>query len=196
MKIAIANLKGGVAKTTSAVYLAEVAAAYGPTLLVDCDPQGSALAWSADSLDGLSAVGVGGATRTIGRDLDRIAAGYEHVIMDTPPGDGDRAIVRSAISAADVVIIPLTPSALEIARLGPTLDLAAEGGAPAIALLVKCRATRSLAEAAEGLRVAQVPTFAAQIKLREEITGSYGTRPTVFHGYDQVWAELKGAVSG
>ncbi len=196
MRIAIANLKGGVAKTTSAVYLAEVAALSGSTLLIDCDPQGSALAWSADSVSGLSAVTVGGATRTIGRDLDRVAAGYDHVVMDTPPGEGDRAIVRSAISAVDVVIIPLTPSALEIARLGPTLDLAAEGGVPAIALLVKCRATRSLAEAAEGLRAAQVPTFTTQIRLREEITGSYGTRPSVFHGYDHVWDELKEAIGG
>lgn len=46
MKITIGNIKGGVGKTTSAVYLALGLSRSGRTLLVDADPeQASAFGW-------------------------------------------------------------------------------------------------------------------------------------------------------
>ncbi|WP_440200613.1 ParA family protein, partial [Bifidobacterium sp.] len=46
MRIAIANRKGGCAKTTSAVYLCMAAWMRGiPVRLYDADPQGSATLW-------------------------------------------------------------------------------------------------------------------------------------------------------
>jgi chromosome partitioning protein len=45
MRIALVNQKGGVGKSTSAVYLAAGLARYGRTLLVDSDPQQTALTW-------------------------------------------------------------------------------------------------------------------------------------------------------
>ena len=47
MKLAIVNLKGGSGKTVSGFFLATVLSWRGRTLLVDCDPQGSALSWAA-----------------------------------------------------------------------------------------------------------------------------------------------------
>jgi chromosome partitioning protein len=46
MRLAVVNLKGGTGKTTSATALAMSLSARGRTLLIDADPQGSALAWS------------------------------------------------------------------------------------------------------------------------------------------------------
>ena len=49
MRTAVVNLKGGTAKSTSAMFLAAALARRGRTLLVDCDPQGSALTWAEDA---------------------------------------------------------------------------------------------------------------------------------------------------
>ncbi len=66
--IAVANQKGGVGKTTTAVNLAaSLAAAEVPTLLVDCDPQGNAS----------SSLG-------FGRDPQRLST-YELLMANTPP---------------------------------------------------------------------------------------------------------------
>lgn len=46
--MAMANLKGGTAKTVTSYFLATAFSGRGRTLLVDCDPQGSALSWAAD----------------------------------------------------------------------------------------------------------------------------------------------------
>ena len=47
MRITIANAKGGVGKTTSAIYLAQAASMRGGTVTVlDADPQGSASQWA------------------------------------------------------------------------------------------------------------------------------------------------------
>lgn len=43
--ISICGLKGGIAKTSTAIALATAMAEQGPTLLVDADPNGSALRW-------------------------------------------------------------------------------------------------------------------------------------------------------
>ena len=51
MKITVANVKGGVGKTTTAMFLAAGLARHGRTLLVDADPKGSALRWSEQADD-------------------------------------------------------------------------------------------------------------------------------------------------
>jgi chromosome partitioning protein len=189
-------MKGGVAKTTTSIYLSEVASREAPTLLVDGDPQGSCLTWAKESGQALGATVADGSDRTVGRSMDQLTTGYGHVIFDTPPGFAYRTIVKSIVSAADAVIIPLSPSGLEIDRLAPTLEIAASFNVPAIVLLVRCRQTKSFGETIEGLKGAGIPLFNTAIPLREEIAASFGAKPTAFHGYDLVWAELLEAFRG
>lgn len=55
--------------------------------------------------------------------LSSLSRGYEHVIIDTPPGDS--GIIGSAVMAADTVIIPASPTGLDLNRIMPTISLLA-----------------------------------------------------------------------
>lgn len=127
MRLALVNLKGGVSKTTSAVYLATAFARRGKTLLVDSDPQGSSLSWTEDAEadgDELGFAVVGLPTRDLHKKLAKVAGDYEHVVIDTPPGDA--AITKAALMASEVAVVPLSPAAMDINRFQPTLETIAE----------------------------------------------------------------------
>lgn len=127
MKVAVANLKGGTGKTVSAFFLAGALAQYGRTLLVDCDPQGSTLSWAEGAeehghqLD-FSVMGL--PVKDVHRKLKGFENDYTHIILDTPPGD--IAITRSALLAADTALLPVPPTAIDLDRVMPTLELVAE----------------------------------------------------------------------
>ncbi len=127
MRIAVVNLKGGTAKTTSAMFLAAALAMRGRTLLVDTDPQGSALSWSetaeADGYELPFAI-MGLPTKDVHRKLARVAGDYDHVVVDTPPGE--IAITRSALRATEVALVATSPSVMDVSRFRPTLDLLAD----------------------------------------------------------------------
>lgn len=113
MIIAVLNQKGGVGKTTLSVNLAAALALAGKRLLlIDADPQGSALDWqAARSGESLFPV-VGMAKPTLHKDVPGLAAGYDHVVIDGPPRVNELA--KSAILAADLVLIPVQPSPYDV----------------------------------------------------------------------------------
>ncbi len=113
MIVGLVNQKGGVGKTTLSVNLAASLARTGErVLLIDADPQGSALEWSA-AREGQPLFSVVGLPRpTIHKELGQIGLGYDHIIIDAPPRVTDLA--RSAIMACDIVLIPVQPSPYDI----------------------------------------------------------------------------------
>ena len=192
MRIAVANLKGGTGKTTTAVHLAVGLARSGRTLLVDADPQGSAFGWSEDDGD-FPLMVVPWPCRDLARRVGQIAGDYEHLVIDTPPQH--EYLVRQALLACDHLVVPLAPSALEVARLGPTFTLAAdvevEREISTRVLLVRSRVgTRSRREVRALLADQGVPTFTAEVRLREAYAAASGDVPRRLHDYDAVLAEL------
>jgi chromosome partitioning protein len=122
--VVVAALKGGVGKTTTAVYLAALA---GPekraVTLVDADPQGSAADWVENAADEpLHALEVVEAPteRLLTRILDRID-GDDVAVVDTPPGH--ERLLAKAFERADVVVVPTRVGGVETTRVEAVLDL-------------------------------------------------------------------------
>ena len=116
MIIALLNQKGGVGKTTLATHLAgEFVAQGGSAMLIDADPQGSALDWSQrrhqtgrTRLFGV----IGLARETLHLEAPEIARNVDYVVIDGPPRV--TALARSALLAADLVLIPVQPSPYDL----------------------------------------------------------------------------------
>lgn len=125
MIYAFLNQKGGVGKTTLAVHLAGEQARRGSrVLLVDADPQGSALDWAA-AREGEPLFPVVGFPRpTLHREIHVIGQGYDHIVIDGPPRVTELA--RSAIMAADRVVIPVQPSPYDIWAAAEVVELIKE----------------------------------------------------------------------
>jgi chromosome partitioning protein len=121
-----AALKGGVGKTTTAVYLAAVAVSNRNSVyLIDADPQASAADWIESSSDEvLQKVSVVEAPtdRLLLKALDRVAGG-DVAVVDTPPGQ--ERLLTKALERASVVVIPTRVGGVETSRASAVFDMMA-----------------------------------------------------------------------
>lgn len=104
--LAIANEKGGTAKTSTAVSVAAALAERGHgVLLVDLDPAGAASAWLGHRTDGaalrqvLDGEGKLSPVETSAQDLDLIPAGRALVGIGRNPEPGAELVLRAALEA-------------------------------------------------------------------------------------------------
>jgi chromosome partitioning protein len=121
--IAWANLKPGTGKTTTAVLVAYALHRRGYRVaLADCDPAGSALAWS-DAVGGFPFDVYGLAVKDAGRRLGGLAGDDTIALVDLPQAEDHGAIVRNVLRHVDEISIPVAPSTIEVERTSGIADL-------------------------------------------------------------------------
>lgn len=148
--ITVANLKGGVLKTTSTGFLCAAFHESGLRVLgVDADGENKSLqTWQADAELPWPVVGM--AVSNIHKTLPGVAGDlYDVAVIDTPPMQAQRGTVISALRLATHVLIPMAPTPIEFDRLDDVRkvindanDLRPDGMPPPVVAIMFNRTSR------------------------------------------------------
>ena len=148
--ITVAQQKGGAGKTTLAVQLAATLMSQGYSVAtLDIDPQASLTQWytqrTATLRDKNQLVHSPAAGWRLPTEVDRLAREFDVVIIDSPPHTQTEA--KTAIRSANLVLIPVQPSPVDIWATKPTLQLAATERVPVLLVLNRVPKRTKLAAA-------------------------------------------------
>ena len=117
--LVIAGSKGGCGKSTLSACLAVEAARTARVGLLDLDPQGSIAGWwQRRNQPNPSLIEDDDILADAQR---RVRLGFELIVVDTPPAL--MTVIEGAIAAADMVLVPCRPSALDVMAIDPAVDL-------------------------------------------------------------------------
>jgi chromosome partitioning protein len=208
LNVTVGNLKGGVAKTTTVMYLALMLGLSGePVLVVDGDATNrSAVLWQAatemwpgnvqvKSWAGDDATGQRITGREMVERVRRVRDQFRHVIIDTGPQM--REYLAGALKVTNDFIVCSSPYPMDTAQIMPSVELAAEVAAMkddplyVTVLLAKAKKnTNSLKEAFADLDEDGVAYFPNPITNLESYALSVGTVPTDFGEYLPVLRHL------
>lgn len=123
----VENQKGGTTKTTTATNIAACLTEKHnySVLLVDLDGgQGSSSDWAASRSDDAPLIPCVIMRETLKRDLPRLSASYDYVIIDGIPNLGE--LTTSAIKACDLVLVPVQPSQYDVWATRDVINLIKE----------------------------------------------------------------------
>jgi chromosome partitioning protein len=130
MILVVGGIKGGVGKSTLASNLAVLAARGGKdVLLVDGDSQETTMIWAAArgdresvSTDRVTTVALVG--KGVREELRRLKPKYDTIIIDA--GARDTTTQRSALTIADVVLLPFAPRGPDLWTIDAAVELIGE----------------------------------------------------------------------
>jgi chromosome partitioning protein len=176
--ITVAQQKGGAGKTTLVVQLATALRAAGHSVaLVDIDPQASLTAWMRrrehrrEPAPELRLSMIGGWRLSV--ELDRLKREHDVILIDTPPHAETDA--KSAIRAANLVLVPVQPSPFDVWASAATIDLARKERRPLALVLNRVPPRgRSLEEATSAMRDLGAGSLEARLGNRQAFVASIG----------------------
>ncbi len=189
----VTSLKGGVGKTTSAMFLATISSWYDrETVLIDADEEGSSLSWAAHAED-LPFKVVKAERDGLLQQVKAYKDKGLNVFIDTPPNN--REVLSRSSMIADYIIVPIIPTGLDIDRMMPGLlllkDIQAVKEVEIVILLNRFDNRKRLAQEALAALDAY-PVLNSKIRDLTRYEQSFGTTPTYIFEYLRVWTELHG----
>lgn len=170
--IAVLNQKGGAGKSTLATNLARsLQLRELRVMIADADPQQTAIEWreSYDATGGDDEMPtVFGVDRdTFDSDVRTVAEAFDVVLIDGAPRMDGR--VRAALRVADLVLIPVQPSAFDVKATAPLVAMVREQqaitpGRPHAAFVVwrQIPGTLLAGEVEESLKAYELPVLEAR----------------------------------
>lgn len=190
--IAVTNLKGGTGKSTTTMQLAGTLGLRGfRVLVVDADAkQGSASSWAGNAPDDrpfpATVTGVVGDGAKVYRELKALSADYDFVIVDCPP-TRESLINGSILKAADLALVPVIPSPVDVIATGGTEVLIEEAqamnpGLRGYFLINQATDTTNLARQMMAvLSSFKLPSLKSRLRMRIAYRESCADGGTVFH---------------
>jgi chromosome partitioning protein len=166
--ITIAQQKGGSGKTTVAAHIA-VASAWHHNLkvaILDTDPQGSLGRWFMTRAEHGNDTNLNLTFRTASAwgaryEAQALARNHDIVVIDTPPKMGVDG--RPAIETADLVVIPVAPSPVDLWATEPTIEMTRGEKKQSLVVLnradQRARLTGKISEALKALNTVAAKTM-------------------------------------
>lgn len=116
--VAVVNEKGGVGKTTTVMALAALTAETERVLVVDLDPQGSAMDWGSAAEKSGKELDFPIVTARNPEDLGQMRSlGFDLIVVDTPGNLQNADLLRKIVEYCDHVILPTEPTAMAVRPL-------------------------------------------------------------------------------
>ncbi len=193
--ICVAQQKGGSGKTTIAANLAVAFSRGGSSVaLLDTDPQGSLGRWfmarrdSGDETLGFSTASAWG----VSYECDKLKRSFDYVLIDTPPKvDAD---LRPALREADLVLVPVAASQVDVWATESVLDLARRERREAVIVVNRAKAgTRVLDDVGKALDAMDARRMTTMLGSRVAYAETLGQGRGVLERGKGAWtAEIEG----
>ena len=155
----VANMKGGVGKTTTAVQLAQGLGKKGKTLLLDADQElQCAVAWRSSEEPSWSFEAL-----RYGDDAPQKMKGYDFVVIDSKGNEQGHDLVTLA-KASDLLIVPTRPEGVSATGLANTLSPLVQAGIKNFRVLIVVNEGGRGEELREHLAENGVPVFTSMVR--------------------------------
>lgn len=153
--ITVTGFKGGVGKSTAAIHLAAFFSELGTTLLVDSDPNHTAVAWAANGKLPFEVVTT--------NQVARAVSGKDWIVFDTParPNSED---LSELVNGCDLLILPTTPDIVSIRPMISTIQALGKANYKTLISIVPPRPMKDGELAQAELKELGYPVFNAMIR--------------------------------